>query len=75
MYRSVSSDRRRDSIWPYGMTTREVDEFLEDAEWLLRQFLESGYHQTINDFLNEYDIELVEWLVNEKGREDLECRN
>ena len=62
-------------MWPYGMTTREVDEFLEDAEWLLRQFLESGYQHTINDFLNEYDIELVEWLVNEKGREDLECRN
>ena len=59
-------------MWPYGMTTREVDEFLEEAEWLLRQFLLGGYYQTILAFLNEYRTELTEWLVCEKGREDLE---
>lgn len=59
-------------MWPYGMTTREVDEFLEEAEWLLRQFLLGGYHQTILAFLNEYQTELAEWLVCEKGRDDLE---
>lgn len=59
-------------MWPYGMTTREVDDFLEETEWLLRQFLLSGYYQTILDFLNEYDVELRDWLVSERGRDDLE---
>ena len=59
-------------MWPYGMTMHEVDEFLEETEWLLRNFLEAGYHQTILDFLNEYDVELRDWLINERGRDDLE---
>ena len=59
-------------MWPYNMSTQEVDEFLEETEWLLRNFLEAGYHQTILDFLNEYDVELRDWLVSERGRDDLE---
>lgn len=54
-------------MWPYGMTTQDVDEFLEEAGVLLREYLLSGSYDTVMAFLGEYDIELTDWLTNEKG--------
>ena len=62
-------------MWPYGMTTQEVDEFLEEIEYLVRYHLMSACYQTVLNILDEYDSELTEWLVNDKGREDISCRN
>ncbi len=62
-------------MWPYGMTTQEVDEFLEEFEYLVREYLMSACYQTVLNILDEYDSELTEWLENFKGREDIVCRN